>query len=429
MVRLWRKICEQIQGNKKQKALASDHYAHKTSLKAFEALRDGSRSTQKKQSTAEEFYNKALEKKTFTGLLEAEREYQEHSRKRALAKSFRALKRAVESRRNSRNMYDGAQQFYGTSLKKQALHGLYGHRQYLNTKLAHEEHAQNHWKSSTRRRLLRNWDHVAKQLDAEKKHGDTSRALRLKRLLRRCMTVWNSQAKQLTEERRDKIAQASELWNKLSNLRRGRVWKAWVSLQKEKNLRHLQQGQADRMYKGLRSAAATNAWRNYVREKERDRERSFDAQSHWRRQALRSAMAIWEAYKADRKRGQEAALKACAHLRTVLTRKGMDAWRPWHERHSSKERDLQKAAFIYRSFHFSHMKSVNTIPAIQVFFPISLNNKHTKETSIRKLVNAMNSNALVLESPALSPKTSRASFRRLELEVSNLPWNWPTYFV
>jgi len=326
--------------------LASEYDTRKKFLKAFHAFSEGSRMKQRNQSTAAAFHKQILQKKTVRGLDTAQSNNWRHHEEQCLTKAFGAVKRYHEMKKVAKRMYNGAQLFYGTSLKKQALGGLSKYREHLKCKLSCQAAASDHWKKHMKSRILRCWGIIAKRISDLREKGDQSRIQLLKAILKRCMKNWLLVTQETITTRHDKIAQVSQKYNKS---RKKRMLRAWAQRSREKQLRRLKLEQASMMHKDRTSAVVTNAWRNYAIEKGERRAKASVALGFRRRQALTDAIAVWKAYQAKKERAGAAALKALAHLKRNLTKKSMDAWRPWHKRHVSKKQDREKALEIYKS--------------------------------------------------------------------------------
>lgn len=349
MVHYWQKICSQSRWSKQQSSLASEHHTRNRFLKAFGALYESSQVRRSNHDTATRLYEKNLRKKSLRSFSAVNSEDNEYSRQYSVTKGFHALKSTLDNRRgkdiNMQEEDDVDEYKYGASLGKHALHGF-------STELEHAREASAiiHWKDCMRAKVLRNWIITVRRKAAERRQEDQLRALQAKILLRRCINIWHSSAKQLNTERRAEVARAHELWSRRNKFMKERVWTAWIQEQEEKDsTQHLKETQADALRNSNdRSAAAMTAWRHLVSEKERDQELSSVAERYWRKHALHSAIAIWQDYKADRVKAANDALKALDYLNKTLKQKTWDAWRPWHERHTSEARDLVKASQMYK---------------------------------------------------------------------------------
>ena len=348
MVHYWQKICSQSRWSKQQSSLASEHHTRNRSLKAFGALHESSQVRRRKHDTATRLFEKNLRKKSLRSFAAVSLEDNEYSRQYSVAKEFHPLKSTLDNRRgkdiNMQEEDDIDEYKYGASLRKHALHGF-------PTELEDtcEASAIIHWKDFLRAKVLRNWIITVRRKAAERRQEDQLHALRTEILLRRYINIWYSSAKQLNTERRAEVARAHELWSRRNKLMKERVWTAWIQEREKDSKQHLKETQADELRNSNdRSAAAMTAWRHLVSEKERDQELSSVAERYWKKHALRSAIDIWQDYKADRIQAANDALKALDYLKKNLKQKTWDAWRPWHERHTSKARDLVKASQMYK---------------------------------------------------------------------------------
>lgn len=349
MVHCWRKLCSENRWTRQQSYLASEHYSRKNCSKAFSAFREGSGRKRRSQSRAAAFHEQALQKKTLRGLSEAQSNYWRHHEKQCLAKSFRAVKRYHDIRKVTKRMYNGAQSFYSSNLKRQALSGLYKHREHLKMKLSRQAAALYHWKRHTKSRILKYWAIIVRRISDLREKGDHSRIQLLKALLKRCMKNWLLVTQDVVTARQGIIAQTSQRLNKS---RKTRVLRAWSQRSREKHARRLKSEQVAVMRNDRTSASVTNALRKYASEKREKRAKVSVAFSFRRKQALTDAISVWKAYQAKKETAGAAALKALAHLKQNLTRKSLAAWRPWHERHMSKKQDREKALDIYKSVSY-----------------------------------------------------------------------------
>lgn len=345
MVHCWRKICSKNRWTRQQSYLASKHDIRKKFIKAFNAFCEGSQMKRENQSIATTFRKEILQKKTLRGLCTSQLNYWCHHQKQCLTRAFRSVKRYHEMKKIAKHMYNGAQSFYNTSLKKQALSGLSKHHEHLKLKLSRQTSASYHWKKYMKSKILRCWGIVVKRILDLKEKGDQSRIQLLKALLKRCMKSWLFVIHETIATRKGKIAQACQKYNKSHKKRMFQVWAQWS---REKQSRQLKFEQAAMMYNNRTSTVVTNAWRNYAIEKEERRAKASIAFSFRRRQALIDAISIWKAYQVKKEKTGVAALKALAHLKQNLTKKSMAVWKPWHERHISKKQDREKALDIYK---------------------------------------------------------------------------------
>jgi hypothetical protein len=346
IVHYWRKLSQQRNRNRKQSSLAVEHFTRNIFRRVFNALHEARQMMSTTSDAVAKLHDSSLKKKALKGLSDPDKIYREHHHKHSLAQVFRVLQHNLDGYGSSDVMDNTVVKLYGTSLKKQALHRLASHLAYRRSKVAKEKLSLAHWRRSTEGKVLRNWvlfsrDHASKIRQQEQLHQ-----IQLRKLLIASLKAWYQHTRDLREEGRYKSGQAAELWNRLSNLQTGRVWKAWIAIQKEKNMRALKKTQASNMHRGVKTAAATSAWRNYVMEKEIERGRLSEAQSYWKQQALKSAMQTYlEAQRAK----HDALLRASEHLKRVLKQKSMNSWKPWYKRQITKEINLQHAANMYRS--------------------------------------------------------------------------------
>lgn len=314
---------------------------------------------QRNQSIAAKFHKENLEKKTLSGLSKAQFNYWRHHEQPSLAKSFGVVKRYHEKKKGAKHMYGGAQLFYNTCLKKQALCGLSKNREHLQLKLGRQAVASYHWKKQMKARILRCWGIIAKRISDLKNKGDRSRIQLLQALLKRCMKNWLLVTNETVHARYDKVAKAGQRYN---NSRKKQMLRAWAQRSRNKQSNRLKLEQAAVMHGDRTSAIVTNAWRNYAIEKEESRAKTSVAFSFRRKQALADAIAVWKAYWAKKEKAGTAALKAFAHLKQNLTEKSMAAWKPWHKKHTSKKKDREKALDIYKldPSHISYITCRNS---------------------------------------------------------------------
>ncbi len=349
IVHYWRKLSQQRNRNRKQSSLAVEHFTRNIFRRVFNALHEARQMMSTTSDAVAKLHDSSLKKKALKGLSDPDKIYREHHHKHSLARVFRVLQHNLDGYGSSDIMDNTVVKLYGTSLKKQALHRLASHLAYRRSKVAKEKLSLAHWRRSTEGKVLRNWvlfsrDHASKIRQQEQLHE-----IQLRKLLIASLKAWYQHTRDLREEGRYKSGQAAELWNRLSNLQTGRVWKAWIAIQKEKNMRALKKTQASNMHRGVKTAAATSAWRNYVMEKEIERGRLSEAQSYWKQQALKSAMQTWQIYLEAQRAKHDALLRASEHLKRVLKQKSMNSWKPWYKRQITKEINLQHAANMYRS--------------------------------------------------------------------------------
>ncbi|KAH8950097.1 hypothetical protein BDL97_10G066400 [Sphagnum fallax] len=348
IVHYWRKLSQQRNRSRKQSSLAVEHFTRNIFRRVFNALHEARQMMSTTSDAVAKLHDSSLKKKALKGLSDPDKIYREHHHKHSLARVFRVLQHNLDGYGSSDVMDNTVVKLYGTSLKKQALHRLASHLAYRRSKVAKEKLSLAHWRRSTEGKVLRNWvlfsrDHASKIRQQEQLHE-----IQLRKLLIASLKAWYQHTRDLREEGRYKSGQAAELWNRLSNLQTGQVWKAWIAIQKEKNMRALKKTQASNMHRGVKTAAATSAWRNYVMEKEIERGRLSEAQSYWKQQALKSAMQTWQIYLEAQRAKHDALLRASEHLKRVLKQKSMNSWKPWYKRQITKEINLQHAANMYR---------------------------------------------------------------------------------
>jgi len=346
MVHCWHKICSENRWTRQKMYLASEYHTRKKFLKAFYAFREGNKIKLRNQSIAIAFYKQLLQKKTLKGLNTMQLSFWRHHEKKCLEKAFCATKLYHEMKKVTKRMYNRAQLFYENSLKKQTLDGLLKHHEQLKSKLCHQKVASYHWKQHMKSSILKCWKIIAKKILNLKEKGDQFRIQFLKALLGRCMKNWLLITQEIVSIREDRIAQASQKYNKSC---KKQMLQAWIQWYKRKQSRKLKLEQATMMYIGRTFAFVTNAWHKYAIEKGEKRAQASLAQSFKRRQFISDAISIWKAYQAKKIKARSAALKALTHLKKSLIKKSMAAWRPWHKRHISKKHDKEKALDIYKS--------------------------------------------------------------------------------
>ena len=346
MMYCWRKICSESIWSRQQTYLASKHHTQKRFLKTFNAFCEGSRTKRKNQSTAIQFHKENLEKKALGSLSKVQFNHWQHHEQQCLAKAFRTMKRYNEKKKVTKSMYDGAESFYGTSLKKQALRGLFKHQEQLQLKSSRQAATSYHWKKHMKTRILRCWGIIAKRISYLKEKGDMSRILLFQALLKRCMKNWLLVTNETVHAREDKVQQAGQTFNKL---RKKQVLQAWDQWSREKHARRMKLKQATVMHNDRTFAAVTKAWRNYAIGKDKIRAKTSMAFSFRRKQALSDAIVVWKAYQVKKEKAGRAALKALAYFKKNLKHKSMATWKPWHEKRTSKKLDREKALDIYKS--------------------------------------------------------------------------------
>lgn len=346
MVNCWRDVCTESRWLRSQTYFADKHHTYQKFMKAFNALREGSRTKWKNQLAAAKFHKEVLEKKTLRGLFKAQQSRKQQHKQLYLAKAFKAVKHYHEKKKLLRCMYNGAQIFHGTSLKRHALNCLSNHHQRVKLESSREATASCHWKKFTRSNVLKRWGTIACRIAKAKKQIDESRTVFLKGLQKRCMENWYLVTNERKRAIQSKFVQA---YQEVKKSRQKRTLKVWSQWHREKQLRRLKSEQIATMHSGRTSAAVTKAWQDYAREKGKGRAKSSIAFSFRRKQVLLDAIAVWKAYQAKKERAGAAALKALVHLKQNLAQKSMDSWKPWHEKQMSKKKGREEALNIYKS--------------------------------------------------------------------------------
>lgn len=318
MVNCWRDVCTESRWLRSQTYFADKHHTYQKFMKAFNALREGSRTKWKNQLAAAKFHKEVLEKKTLRGLFKAQQSRKQQHKQLYLAKAFKAVKHYHEKKKLLRCMYNGAQIFHGTSLKRHALNCLSNHHQRVKLESSREATASCHWKKFTRSNVLKRWGTIACRIAKAKKQIDESRTVFLKGLQKRCMENWYLVTNERKRAIQSKFVQA---YQEVKKSRQKRTLKVWSQWHREKQLRRLKSEQIATMHSGRTSAAVTKAWQDYAREKGKGRAKSSIAFSFRRKQVLLDAIAVWKAYQAKKERAGAAALKALVHLKQNLAQK------------------------------------------------------------------------------------------------------------